>query len=449
MERREFMRFSGIAIAAGLSDRLIPGYRSVVHGALSETGEARAEVLAEDEAFWRKIRQAYVTTTDLVDFDNANTAPTPAPVFDAYVQRGRKLRHAPAESFGKMWNNETDVARKALAALLGSAPSRLAFTLNATVALNTVLHGFPLERGDEILVTNHEYPDMVETVLQRQRRDGIVMKVVKIPLPNESSLDLVRRVTDAIGPRTRLLLISHVSAWSGEILPVKAVTRAARAKGVAVLVDAAQSVGVLDVSFDDIGCDFLATSLHKWVAAPMGTGALIMRQEHFGRVLPLHPPSWDTSKYPTDLYEWTGTFNMAAYAAVNDALDFQRTIGLERKRARVRYLGEYWQSRLASTPGVRILTPREAERRFGVASFMIEGVDPAALVKHLRSKGILVQNKAGRHSPFANAIRVSPGVYATTEELDQFVRERTWSCWRSSTRPAHRSRPAHRGTACS
>lgn len=129
-------------------------------------------------------------------------------------------------------------------------------------------------------------------------------------------------MAEAISSRTKLLLISHLSAWSGEVLPVKEVGVAARAKGVAVLVDAAQSVGLLDVKFNEMQCDFLAASLHKWLASPMGTGALIMRPEHLGNVLPLHPPLWDTSKYPTDLYEWTGTFNMAAYASVADALAF-------------------------------------------------------------------------------------------------------------------------------
>lgn len=421
MERRDFVRLSGLAAVGGLSDQLVPESARILNRALREAPAIDPDTLASDDAFWLKVRKSYVTTPDLIDLDNANTAPTPAPVFEAYVRRGRKLRHAPAEGFGEMWTDADKVARRALANYLGTTPERVAFTPNTTVAINTILHGFPLEHGDEILVTDHEYPDMIETVLQRARREGVVVRVVTVPLATEDRLALVDRVARAIGPRTKLLLISQVSAWSGEILPVQEVTAAARAKGVAVLVDAAQSVGILDVSFDKIGCDFLATSLHKWLAAPMGTGALIMLPQHVGKVWPLHPPSWDTSKHPMDIYEWTGTFNVAAYASIIDALDFQRTLGVARKQARVRYLGSYWQDRQRDVPKVKVLTPRDPTRSFGVASMMVEGVSSEALAKHLRRKGLLAQDKSGRHSPFRNAMRVSPGVYATTQELDRFV----------------------------
>lgn len=140
------------------------------------------------------------------------------------------------------------------------APEEVAFTPNATFGLNTILHGFPLQRGDELLVTNHEYPDMIETIPQRGKREGIVMRAVNVPLPGEDRSSLVNRINQAITPRTRLILISHVSAWSGEMLPIQEVTQAARRRNVAVLVDAAQSVGLLDVNFAHIGADFLATS---------------------------------------------------------------------------------------------------------------------------------------------------------------------------------------------
>ncbi len=344
-------------------------------------------------------------------------------MFDAFVARARRLSHAPAAGFGEMWEKELDaVARPALAQYLGTVRERLAFTANATSALNTVLHGFPLERGDEVLVTDHEYPDMVETLRQRARRDGVVLRVVRVPDVAQDPLALVSRVAEAIGPRTRLLLISHISAWSGAILPVAEVTTLARARGVAVVVDAAQSVGILDVRFDALGCDFLGASLHKGLAAPMPTGVLLMRPEHAGKVAPLHPPSWDTSQHPMDLYEWSGTFNMAALATIKEALDFQRLLGAERKRARLRQLGTYWQDALAGVGGVRLLTPRAADRWCGSAAFTIDGVDSAPLAKHLRARrAISVQDKAGAHSPFPSAIRVSPGAHTTFRELDRLV----------------------------
>jgi selenocysteine lyase/cysteine desulfurase len=179
---------------------------------------------------------------------------------------------------------------------------------------------------------------------------------------------------------------------------------------------------MLDVNFDAIGCDFLAISMHKWLGAPIASGALVMRPEHVGRVWPLHPPRWDTTQYPMDLYEWSGTVDMAARAAVADALAFQKLIGAERKRARMRYLGDYWQTQLRDEPRVRMLTPSDLERSFGVAALAVEGVPSEGLQKHLRDqKGILVQDKAGLHSPFESAVRVSPSPHAVPSELDRFV----------------------------
>ena len=423
MERRDFVRLAAAAGAMGAwhaatgcaSPRTDPvGYDAI----RKDMREATT-----DEAFWRTVRRFYSPPEAYVDLDHANTAPAAGPVFDAFLERVRRLNRSPAEEFEAMWADDLEKgARPPLAAYLGTQPRHLAFVANATAALNTVLHGFQLNAGDEILVTNHEYPDMVETVHQRAQRGGLSIRTVDVPAPDEDRLVLVERVENAITPRTKLLLISHVSAWNGEVLPVAEVTAAARARGVAVLVDAAQSVGVLPVDFEAIGCDFLGASLHKGVGAPMTTGVLVMRPERVPEVWPLHPPSWPTEEFPMDKYEWSGTFNMAALATIPDALTFQQELGRERKAARLRALGAYWQEQIRALPGVRMLTPTHRDRACGPASFAVDGVPSEALAKHLRLKHQLtVQDKAGRHSPFANAIRVSPAAHGLNEELDRLV----------------------------
>ncbi|MDQ3254509.1 MAG: aminotransferase class V-fold PLP-dependent enzyme [Acidobacteriota bacterium] len=426
MERRKFLQFSGLVVADAIGGRLTPGSGVALERMLAGDRLPKAAAVS-DEIFWRRIRAFYTPPSEYIDLDHANTSPTAGPVVDSFVRRLRRLSQAPAERFNTMWDDDLDkVARPALASYLGTTVDRLAFVGSATVGLNTVLHGFPLERGDEIIVTDHEYPDMIETILQRGKREGILMRVVRVPAPTEDRLTLVARVAETITARTKLLLISQVSAWSGEVLPVAEVTATARARGVAVLVDAAQSVGLLDVSFDQIGCDFLGTSLHKWLGAPIASGALVMRPEHVGRVWPLHPPSWDTAKHPMEIYEWSGTFDMAARATITDALAFQRKLGAEQKRARLRYLGDHWQNKVREVPNIHIFTPRDPSRSVGVASVMVEGVSSEKLAKHLRRRrGLLVQDKSGRHSPYVNALRVSPGVYTTPRELDRLVDELT------------------------
>ncbi len=422
MDRRDFLNHSSLIALGSFGGAVAPESLSVLDRLVRSVDNQPADALAQDEAFWMNIRKSFVTSPDLVDLDNANTAPTPARVFNAYVARGQRLRQAPSESFNKTWEDVDKITRPELASFLGARREEVCFTPNATYGLNTILHGFPLERGDEIIVTDHEYPDMIETISQRGKREGIVMKTVNVPLPGEDRLALVNRIEQAITPRTKLLLISHVSAWSGEVLPIDEVTAVAHKHDVAVLVDGAQSVGLLDVNFDRIGADFLATSLHKWMEAPMGTGALLMKTKYIGKVWPLNPPAWDTTTYPMDPYEWCGTFNVAAYRSISDAIKFQQLLGLPRKRARIRFLGDYWQKQLADIRGVHILTPHDASRSFGVAAFMFDQIQADKAVKILRAKGFIVQDKSWRHSPFKNAIRVSPGVYATTSELDRFVK---------------------------
>jgi selenocysteine lyase/cysteine desulfurase len=421
LKRRDFLRLSGLGAFGLLSTA--SGCASDPRGeATLDTFESEISLLAGgDEEFWRRVRAYYTLPDDHLDLDHANTAPTPRPVFAAFVERARRLSAAPSSRFGEMWQELDEVTRPAVASYVGAEAGEVMFMANTTAALNTVLRGFPLQRGDEILVTNHEYPDMVESVVQRVERDGVVMRTVRVPEPDEDPLALVGLVTEAITPRTKLLLISHVSAWSGEVLPVTRVTAAARERGVAVLVDAAQSVGIIDVNFRDIGCDFLGASFHKGVAAPLPTGVLIMRREQMGRVAPLHPPSWE-SNYPTDLYEWSGTFNVAGLTSVSDALRFQRAIGSARKLERLRFLSTHWQDRLRELPGVRTLTPRVSARWCGPAAFAVDGVPSKELAKSLRAKHrIIVQDKTGRYSPFSNAIRVSPPAHATLDELDRFV----------------------------
>ncbi len=235
MERREFFKRSASVAAIGLWSHLMPGSSIALGNLLDESTHLNYAQIAQDEAFWRRIRSFYLPPTDFVDFDHANTSPVSSQVFDAFTKRSRRLSPAPAERFGELWE-ETNNFRPDLPKLLGTRPKHLALTANATFGLNTVLHGFPMKSGDEVLVTNHEYPDMIEVILQRGKRDGVIMKTVAVPASGEDRLALVERVRKAITPRTKLLLISHVSAWSGEILPVAEVTKAAHESGVAVLV---------------------------------------------------------------------------------------------------------------------------------------------------------------------------------------------------------------------
>lgn len=423
MQRREFFHRSGTMVTGALGASALPAW---IGAALTEPIEldlpSPTADVARDEAYWARVRKLYAVDPSMLDLDHGNSGLTPRRVLERYLRDARLLNSAPnvhAPSLGG-----DDRMYETIIRFLGvQAPDDVALVPNATHGLNTVLRGFPLDRGDEVLVSNHEYPDMIATLHARVKREGIVLRTVNVPARDVDSAEFVRALEGVVTDRTKLALLSHVSSWNGEVLPVADACAALRVRNVATCVDAAQSVGFLDVNFGALGCDFMAFSWHKGMCAPIAAGALAMRQRWIGVVEPLHPPTFDVGKYPMVQYTWAGTANLAAYAAIPTAISVQRQIGIASKHARLRYLADYWQSRLARIPRIRLLTPSLPARSMGFAAFAIEGMRSKTVAERLRERHrIIVQSKAERpYKPFAEIVRVTPQPYTTLRELDRFV----------------------------
>lgn len=422
LARRSFLRLGASAGAALLASPVALAHalaaESPAPPQLPALSPARA---ATSESFWRQVRALYSPDANVIDFDNGNSGSAPVAVIEAYLRRARLLCAASNVHYPRLSSDESIYTRTA--ALLHTTIDELAMLPNATTGLDTILRGFPLERGDEIIVTNHEYPDMVETLTRRAKREGLVVRTIAVPAIGEDPLELVTRLRAAVTSRTKLLLVSHVSAWNSEILPVAELCAEARVRGVATLVDAAQSVGYLDVDFAAWGCDFLAMSMHKGLGAPLATGVLVVRKDWIGNVEPLHPPTFDTSKYPVDQYSWIGTTNVAAHATLPDAIVAQERIGFARKRARLMHLATYWHELARDIKGFRLLTPGTAERSFGFSAFALDHVPSKVVAERMKREfGILVQDKASRpYRPYDNAVRVSPQPFASLGEMRRFV----------------------------
>jgi isopenicillin-N epimerase len=338
MQRRAFLQWSGTIASGTIGSLALP---ASVHAALVEPLDVDLDPpsptvdVARDEAYWARVRKLYAVDPSMLDLDHGNGGLTPRRVLERYLRDARLLNSAPNVHYPRLMSDNG--MYETINAFLGvQAPDDVALVPNATQALNTVLRGFPLERGDEVLVSNHEYPDMVATLHARARREGIVVRTVNVPERDADGAGFLRAIDLAVTTRTKLALLSHVSAWNGEVLPVADACVALRARNVATCIDAAQSSGFLDVNFSAMGCDFLALSWHKGMCAPIATGALAMRRRWFGVVEPLHPPTWDTGKYPIEQYAWTGSANVAGYAAIPTAISVQRQIGIANKLARLR-----------------------------------------------------------------------------------------------------------------
>ncbi|MGH9446813.1 MAG: aminotransferase class V-fold PLP-dependent enzyme, partial [Terriglobia bacterium] len=297
-------------------------------------------------------------------------------------------------------------------------PEELAITRNTTESLMNAELGLNLKRGDEVITTEQDYARMIWAYQQRQRRDGVVLKMIPFPNPPRSLDDLVDLFERAITPRTQVVHFCHVTHYTGQIFPVKKICQMARSRGVpTIIVDGAHSFAQLPFKVSDFDCDYYGTSLHKWLCAPIGTGFLYVKKERLPRLWPLMAAPGGMDDNIRKL-EQIGTNPAALKAGIAEALTFHEGIGVERKSARLRYLKDRWARRLAQNPRVKLLTSLDPEQSCGLATFTVEGLDSGKLVDFLWQKyGIIVVTMAAQGWV---GVRVVPNVYTTVDEIDAF-----------------------------
>ncbi|MCW5942361.1 MAG: aminotransferase class V-fold PLP-dependent enzyme [Fimbriimonadaceae bacterium] len=411
LSRRELLT-AGFAVAAFRNDtldhveRLVAGLRS------------RPDFSADDEDFWFQIQQAFTLDRNFVNLNNGGCSPSPRIVQETMRRQLEISNQAPSYF---MWRNlepEVESVRARLAKAFGCGAEEIAITRNASESLETCLFGMDLKPGDEILTTVLDYPRMIETIRQRERRDGV--KLVQAPMPAvpRSARELVAPLEERIGPRTRLILVSHVSFLNGQIFPVRAITDLGRKHGIPVVVDGAHAFAQFPFDRDGLGCDFYGTSLHKWLMAPIGTGFLYVRQKRIPEIWSLMA-SPETLKADIRKFEEIGTHPAANHNAIGEALAFHETIGAARKEARFRYLRKRWTDRLAELPNVRFATSLDPKFSCGLTTVGIEGIATADLASWLFAKHAVFVVGIGTDP--VHGIRVTPNVYTTVQEIDRFA----------------------------
>ncbi|MCA8953215.1 MAG: aminotransferase class V-fold PLP-dependent enzyme [Planctomycetes bacterium] len=391
-----------------------------LHRALQRAqGDPRGpEEVAADETFWREIQAAFPVDRSLTNLNNGGASPAPSVVQERLEHRLRISNDAPPYHMWQLLAPGREVVRQGLAREFGGDVEEFAITRNSSESLMICQHGLDLERGDEVLTTDQDYHRMLKAFRQRERRDGIVLRQVELPVPCDDDDVVVRRFADAITARTRLILICHVINLTGQVLPVAKVCAMARERGVPVLVDGAHAIAHFPFRIDELGCDFYASSLHKWLFAPMGTGLLWIRRDRIADVWPLFSalPEQDGD---IRKFEEIGTHPVAIGLGIAEALAFHRGLGVERKLARLVLLRDRWVRELAPLERVRLLTDLSPGRAGAIATVQIEGVPTAPLVEHLWDRHRILC--AGiRHRRF-EGVRVSPSVYTTPAEIDRFV----------------------------
>lgn len=414
--RRTFMtRLAGAAVAAPALNAT--AVRRLL-AAETVAGTRSAAALADDEDYWGQVQRAFDADRTVTNLNNGGVSPAPSHVLEAMIRDLRFSNEIPVEHMWGVLEPRIEVIRRELALDFGCDPEELAIVRNASEANETMILGLDLAKGDEVIVTTQNYPRMLTTWEQRERRDGIVLKRITAPV-NASDAEIVRRYREAITPRTKAIEVMHISFLTGQIFPVAEIVRLGREKGIPVFVDGAHAYAHFPFTRDSLGCDYYGTSLHKWLHAPIGTGFLYVRRERIPGLWPLMgaDKSQDAN---IRKYEEIGTHPAANHNAIGLALAFHRSIGAERKWRRLRWLTQRWATPLRQqTPRVKLHTPIDDERSGAIALVQVEGLDTGKLREWLwgrhRIFTVLIKH------PDFEGLRVTPSIYTTRDEVDRFA----------------------------
>jgi len=378
--------------------------------------------IATDEDYWTTIQQAYTVNSNIIILNNGGVSPAPLVVQQALARYNDLANQGPSYYMNRVLDQGREPLREKLALLAGALPDEIAINRNTTEALNTVIYGLDLKAGDEVIGTKQDYPNMIQAYRQRAMREGIVYKQISFDFPIENDEQIVKAFADAITPKTKLLHVTHIINWVGQILPVQKICRMAHSRGIEVIVDGAHSFGLLDFKIPDLECDYFGTSLHKFLSAPVGSGMLWIRKEKIAKIWPLlcndKPHSADIRKFET-----LGTRSFPIEQAIGEAVNFHNAIGSKRKQERVHYLKNYWASRAAKIPKVKIHTSLNPQYSCAICGVTVDGMTPAELDSALFTRykihtvGIVWEN--------ISCVRVTPHVYTKIADMDKLVKALT------------------------
>lgn len=414
--RRQFLGRTAGAAAFGyvmLRDDALQRVRAAV----KDAGSASAEELAGNEDFWFQVQRAYDVDRSIINLNNGGVAPAPRSVMDAYTRHLAFTNHLPPRHLWTVLDPQVETVRSRIARVFGCDSEEIALTRNASESLEICLNGIDLKAGDEVLSTNHDYPRMLNTLKQREQREGIVLKTFGFPVPPKHLSELTSLFEKNITPRTKVILVCHVTNLSGQIFPVKDIVRLGRSRGIEVIVDGAHAFGHFQFKHADLECDYYGTSLHKWMSAPIGTGFLFVRKSKIAGLWPLMAPP-DPKVDDIRKFEEIGTHPTAPRLAIAEAINFFDGIGPARKEARLRYLKNRWANRLNGQKGVQIFTSFDPKQSCGIGTVGIEGIDNGELSGHLFKKHRILVTPI-THDDF-KGIRVTPNTYSSLREVDTF-----------------------------
>lgn len=412
MDKRTFLKNAGLL---GLSGMLsLDGIDELV----KSVSAISADELATDEDFWETIRRGYKLKPDYINLENGYYNFLPEQVLEKFIGHVRDINYQGSYYMRTVQFDNKKAMAARLAKVAGCSPDELIITRNTTESLDMIIGGLDWKSGDEAVMAEQDYGAMLEMFKQVSKRYSIVNKVVSVPNIPGTDEEIVNLYASAINDRTKLLMVCHMINITGQILPVKKICDMAHSKGVQVMVDGAHSFAHIKFGIPDLNCDYFGSSLHKWLSVPLGAGILYVRKDRIGNVWPLIA---EGERKPDDIsrLNHTGTYPVHTDLAISDAIDYYNIIGAERKEARLRFIQNYWTSKVRDLPNVLVNTPANPARSCGIANVGIKGMKPAELSDLLFKKYKIYTaaiDGAGVHG-----CRITPNVYTNTADLDVLV----------------------------
>ncbi len=417
--RRSFFQKSlSVASALSLTPFISTAIAEDVSDALLSLNKLSPLEAMNDEDLWARMAQAYTVSPNLLNLNNGGVSPQPKVVQDAVDRYYHLSNEAPTYYMWQILDKGREPLRRKLADMAGVLPDELAINRNTTEALGTFTWGIDMKRGEEIVMTKQDYPNMIHAWKQRELREGVKINWINLNLPIDNDEVVIKAYIDASTTKTKIWHITHLMTWTGQILPAAKLCAEARKRGIISIVDAAHSFAHLDYKISDFNCDYFGTSLHKWLCAPFGTGLMYIRKEQIEKTWPIFPTdkpqSGDIRKF-----EALGTRSFAPEQAIGQAIDFHNAIGGKRKQERLHYLKKYWCDAVTKNPRVKLHISLKPEYSCALGTFSIDGMDVGDTASKLMSDyQIHVVSIKWEN---VNAVRVTPHVYTTTKDLDRFI----------------------------
>lgn len=413
MKKRDFLKTLGLA---SFASPLISHHNLEW---LRDYDELSAEALSTHEDFWLKVRQDYRLKPDYINLESGYYNIIPTSTLDGMIEHAKMVNYEGSYYMRTVqWDNKKRMSEK-LAAVVGCTAKNVVITRNTTESLDMVIKGMSWQEGDEAVFAVQDYGAMKDMFEQVSQRFGIVNKIVSVPNHPASDEEIINLYSEAITPKTKLLMVCHMINITGHILPIQKICRMAHDKGVQVMVDGAHCVGHFDFNIPELECDYYGSSLHKWLAVPLGTGLLYVNDEHIDTLWPIFAES---NREPGDIsrLNHTGTIPVYHDLSIENAIDYYNMLGPKRKETRLRYLQEYWSTKVRDHEGIVVNTPKASHRACGIANVGIIGMKPGVMAKRLMDEYKIFTVAID----YANVhgCRITPNVFTSIEELDKFVK---------------------------